>query len=123
MWMITTRKGWFRPCSHCLSCAGRVPICRISGVCERAMSAIKLDLISENLIRSREGSVFRHNYLNFVSGTGKELVSSLVNTELKCLFNSSAIKHPCVILIPALSSSGPTLSRTFVVTDKEACDI
>ena len=27
------------------------------------MSAIKLDLISENLIRSREGSVFRHNYL------------------------------------------------------------
>ena len=32
-------------------------------MCERAMSAIKLDLISENLIRSREGSVFRHNYL------------------------------------------------------------
>ena len=52
-----------RPCSHCRSCAGTVPICRISGVCERAMSAIKLDLISENLIRSREGSVFRHNYL------------------------------------------------------------
>ena len=50
-------------CSHCRSCAGTVPICRISGVCERAMSAIKLDLISENLIRSREGSVFRHNYL------------------------------------------------------------
>ena len=52
-----------RPCSHCRSCAETVPICRISGVCERAMSAIKLDLISENLIRSREGSVFRHNYL------------------------------------------------------------
>ena len=52
-----------RPCSHCQSCAGTVPICRISGVCERAMSAIKLDLISENLICSREGSVFRHNYL------------------------------------------------------------
>ena len=51
------------PCSHCRSCAGTVPICRISGVCERAMSAIKLDLISGNLIRSREGSVFRHNYL------------------------------------------------------------
>ena len=50
-------------CSHCRSYAGTVPICRISGVCERAMSAIKLDLISENLIRSREGSVFRHNYL------------------------------------------------------------
>ena len=52
-----------RPCSHCRSCAGTVPICRISCVCESAMSAIKLDLISENLIRSREGSVFRHNYL------------------------------------------------------------
>ena len=52
-----------RPCSHCRSYAGTVPICRISGVCERAMSVIKLDLISENLIRSREGSVFRHNYL------------------------------------------------------------
>ena len=51
--------------------------------------------------------------LNFVSGTGNELVSSLVNTELKCTFNSSAIKHPSVILFPALSSSGPTLSRTF----------
>ena len=51
--------------------------------------------------------------LNFVSGTRKELVSSLVNTELKCTFNSSAIKHPCVIIFPALSSSGPTLSRTF----------
>ena len=37
-----------RPCSHCHSCAGTVPICRISRVCERAMSAIKLDLISEN---------------------------------------------------------------------------
>ena len=50
---------------------------------------------------------------NFVSGTGNELVSSRVNTELKCIFNSSAIKIPCVILFPALSSSGPTLSRTF----------
>ena len=51
--------------------------------------------------------------LNFVSGTGIELVSSRVNTELKCIFNSSAIKNPCVIIFPALSSSGPTLSRTF----------
>ena len=51
--------------------------------------------------------------LNFVYGTGNELVSSCVNTELKCIFNSSAIKYPCVILIPTLSSSGPTLSRTF----------
>ena len=30
--------------------------------------------------------------LNFVYGTGNELVSSLVNTELKCKFNSSAIQ-------------------------------
>ena len=51
--------------------------------------------------------------LNFVTGTGNELVSSLVNTELKCIFNSSAIKNPCVIIFPALYSSGPTLSRTF----------
>ena len=36
------------PCSHCHRCAGTVPICRISRVCERAMSAIKIDLISEN---------------------------------------------------------------------------
>ena len=50
--------------------------------------------------------------LNVVSGTGNEHVSSLVNTELKCIFNSSAIKNPCVIIFPALSSSGPTLSRT-----------
>ena len=53
--------------------------------------------------------------VNFVSGTGNELVSSLVNTELKCIFNSSAIKNPYVFIFPALSSSGPTLSRTFNV--------
>ena len=35
--------------------------------------------------------------LNFVSGRGNELVSSHVNTELKCIFNSSDIKNPCVI--------------------------
>ena len=46
--------------------------------------------------------------LNFVSGTGNELVFSRVNTELKCIFNSSAIKNPCVIIFPALSFSGPT---------------
>ena len=46
-------------------------------------------------------------------GTSNELVSSHVNTELKCIFNSSAIKNPSVIIFPALSSSGPTLPRTF----------
>ena len=51
--------------------------------------------------------------LNCVTGTGNELVSSLVNTELKCIFNSSTIKNPCVIIFPALSSSVPTLSRTY----------
>ena len=51
--------------------------------------------------------------LKFVSGTGNELVSSRVNTELKCIFNSSAIKNPCVTMFSKLSSSGPTLSRTF----------
>ena len=51
--------------------------------------------------------------LNYVSGTGNELVSSRVNTELKCIFNSSAIKNPYVTIFPKLSSSGPTLSRTF----------
>ena len=49
--------------------------------------------------------------LDFVSCTCNELVSSLVNTELKCIFNSSAINNPGVIIFPALSSSGPTLSR------------
>ena len=53
--------------------------------------------------------------LYFVYGTGNELVSSRVNTELKCIINSSAIKNPCVIISPKLSSSGPTLSRTFCV--------
>ena len=51
--------------------------------------------------------------LNFVTGTGNELVSSLVDTKLKCIFNYSADKIPCVIIYPALSSSGTTLSRTF----------
>ena len=51
--------------------------------------------------------------LNFVSGTGNELLSSLVNTELKCKCNSSAIENRCVITYPTLSSSGPTLHRTF----------
>ena len=51
--------------------------------------------------------------LNFVSGTGNEQVSSRMNTELKCIFNSSVITNHRVIIFPALSSSGPTLSRTF----------
>ena len=37
--------------------------------------------------------------LKFVSGTGNELVSSLVHTELKCTFNLSAITNTCVIII------------------------
>ena len=59
--------------------------------------------------------------LNFVSGTGIELVSSRVNTELKCIFNSSAIKNPCVIIFPALSSSVQTLSRTFCLLTSYLC--
>ena len=31
----------------------------------------------------------------------------------QALVNSSAITYPCVIIFPALSSCGPTLSRTF----------
>ena len=54
--------------------------------------------------------------MNFVSGTGHELVYSLVNTELKCIFNSSAIKIPSVIISPAFSFSGPTLSRNILLT-------
>ena len=42
--------------------------------------------------------------LNFVTGTGYELVSSRLNTELKCIFNSSAMTNPCVVIFPALSS-------------------
>ena len=41
------------------------------------------------------------------------LDNCLVNTEQKCIFNSSAINNPCVIIFPALSSSGPDVSRTF----------
>ena len=54
--------------------------------------------------------------LNFVYGTGNELVSSLVNTELKCIFNSSAIKIPSVIISPALSSSGPNFILNILLT-------
>ena len=57
--------------------------------------------------------------LKFVSGTGDELIFfSRVNTELECVFNSSAIKNPCVMIFAVLSSSGSTLSRTllFVLT-------
>ena len=53
--------------------------------------------------------------MNFVSGTGYELVSSLLNTEMNCIFNSSAIKNPRIIIFPALSYSGnkpyPGISR------------
>ena len=45
--------------------------------------------------------------LHYVSDTGNELVSSLLNTELKCIFNSSAIKSPSVIIFPTLSSNDP----------------
>ena len=58
-------------------------------------------------------NLFPYDPLNFVCGTGNEIVSSLVNTELMCIFNSSVIKIPSVIISPALSSSGPSLSRTF----------
>ena len=50
-----------------------------------------------------------HVNLSF-SGAGNAPVSSLVNTELKCKFNSSAFKIPSAILFQTLSSSGPTLS-------------
>ena len=66
------------------------------------------------------GNPSRLYLLETVSGAGSELVSSLVNTELKCIFNSSAITNPCVIIFPALSSSGPTLSRTFCLLLKYA---
>ena len=36
--------------------------------------------------------------------------SSLVNTELKYLFMSSAIKKPCDIIFPTLSPSSPLLT-------------
>ena len=35
--------------------------------------------------------------LHFISGTGKELVSSLVNTELKFIFNSWAVTIPVLL--------------------------
>ena len=46
--------------------------------------------------------------LHFVSGSGNEVVSYLVNIELKCIFNLSAIQNPCVIIFPVLSFNGPT---------------
>ena len=39
---LIVTKLYLRPCSHWQSCSGTVPICRISRVCERAMSGIKL---------------------------------------------------------------------------------
>ena len=40
--------------------------------------------------------------LNYVSGTGIELVSSRVNTELKCIFNSSAIQKSLCYYISSI---------------------
>ena len=40
------------------------------------------------------------NPFDFVSGIGNELLSSLVNTELNGIFNSSAIKQSCVKIFP-----------------------
>ena len=65
-----------------------------------------------SVVTTNYPDVFPSCQLNFVFDTGNELVSSRVSTELKCIFNSSTSKSPSVIIFPALSSSGLTLSRT-----------
>ena len=52
---------------------------------------------------------------NLVTGTGSELVSSVVKTELKQSFRTSDILNPSEIMFPLLfsSASGPSLSRPF----------
>ena len=50
---------------------------------------------------------------NLVNGTGSELISYVVQTELKYSFKTSAIRNPSEIMFPLLFCSGPTLSRTF----------
>ena len=47
---------------------------------------------------------------NLVNGTGSELISSVVKTELKYSFRTSAIWNPSEIMFSLLFSSGPTLS-------------
>ena len=55
--------------------------------------------------------------LNFVSGTGSELVSSHVNTELKCIFNSSAIKIPVLLIfIPSIVLQWSNLVSDILLT-------
>ena len=46
-------------------------------------------------VTTNSSNISPSGLLNFVSGTGNELVSSLVNTELKCKVNSSGpLKFP-----------------------------
>ena len=59
-------------------------------------------------------SLPKHFYfgpLHFFTGLGNALISSLVNTELKCIFNSSAIKNPCFIMFPAVSMLQPNIEQ------------
>ena len=95
-------KGTIPSCSDMLhTCASGILIC--STVYFRIVGAIPstpgdlLSFILFTLLGTTSGVTTNcHNLsptvpLHFVSSTGNELVSSLVNTELKCLFNLSAI--------------------------------
>ena len=53
--------------------------------------------------------------LNCVSGTGNEMLFSLVKTELKSIFNSSATKHPCVN-IPSIVRQWSNLIPNILLT-------
>ena len=117
-------KGTIPSCSDMLkTCASGVLICStvsfsilgdIPSTHGELFSFILLILLATTSgVTTNCPNLFPYDPLNFVSGTGNTLVSSRVNTELKCIFNSSAIKNPCVTIFPKLSSSGPTLSRTF----------
>ena len=102
-------KGTIPSCSDMLNtCVSGLLIC--STVSFNIVGAIpstpgdKLSFILFILLATTSGVItncpnLSHSVpLNFVYGTGSELVSSLVNTELKCIFNSSAINTPSVSL-------------------------
>ena len=103
-------KSTIPSCSDMLNtCASGVLICStvsfsmlgdIASTPGDLFSFILLILLATNyVVTTNRPNLSSSGPFSFVSGTGNELVSSLVNTELKCKFNSSAIKNPRVIIL------------------------
>ena len=77
-------KGTIPSCSDMLNtCASGVQIC--STVSFSILGAMLILLANNYRVTTNCTNLSPSDSLNFGSGTGNELVSSLVNTELKCI--------------------------------------